>query len=104
MGRHCAQKRAAFGRSEGGSGLAWVAGRSAGRRRTTFCREPGGGRAPAAYAPPAPTVSGEAVSALMGLGIGEPQARRAVEHAQSHLGDEAELPAVIRAALKEIGR
>jgi Holliday junction DNA helicase RuvA len=65
---------------------------------------PRGGPAPAASAPPAPSVSGEAVSALMGLGIGEPQARRAVEHAQSHLGDDAELPAVIRAALKEIGR
>lgn len=72
-----------------------------------FAREAGDGRgepAPAAYAPPLPNISGEAVSALMGLGIGEPQARRAVEHAQSHLGDEAELPAVIRAALKEIGR
>jgi Holliday junction DNA helicase RuvA len=65
---------------------------------------PRGGPTPVAYAPPAPSVSGEAVSALMGLGIAEPQARRAVEHAQGHLGDDAELPAVIRAALKEIGR
>jgi Holliday junction DNA helicase RuvA len=65
---------------------------------------PRGEPAPSAPAAPVPSVSGEAVSALMGLGIGEPQARRAVEHAQSHLGDDAELPAVIRAALKEIGR
>lgn len=65
---------------------------------------PRGGPTPVTYAVPAPSVSGEAVSALMGLGIAEPQARRAVEHAQGHLGDDAELPAVIRAALKEIGR
>jgi Holliday junction DNA helicase RuvA len=65
---------------------------------------PRGGPTPVTYAAPAPSVSGEAVSALMGLGIAEPQARRAVEHAQGHLGDDAELPAVIRAALKEIGR
>jgi Holliday junction DNA helicase RuvA len=56
------------------------------------------------YAPAKPSVSGEAVSALMGLGIAEPAARRAVEHAQGQLGEEAELPALIRAALKEIGR
>lgn len=57
-----------------------------------------------AAAPPPPSVSGEAVSALMGLGIAEAAARRAVEHAQSELGLEADLPAMIRAALKEIGR
>lgn len=56
------------------------------------------------YAPPKPTAAGEAVSALMGLGIAEPAARRAVEHAQATLGDEAELPVLIRTALKEIGR
>ncbi len=55
-------------------------------------------------APAQPSASGEAVSALMGLGIAEPAARRAVDHALLSLGDEAELPALIRAALKEIGR
>ncbi len=61
--------------------------------------------APAAPAPPpAPSIAGEAVSALMGLGIAEPAARRAVEHALTVSGEAAELPAVIRAALKEIGR
>jgi len=57
--------------------------------------------APAAHRP---TVSGEAVSALMGLGSAEAAARRAVEQAVARLGEEAELSAVIKAALQELGR
>jgi holliday junction DNA helicase RuvA len=50
------------------------------------------------------SASGEAVAALMGLGIPEPQARRVVEAAAVRLGEEAEPPALIKAALQEIGR
>ena len=57
--------------------------------------------APAAHRP---TVAGEAVSALMGLGTPEAVARRAVEQAVSRLGEDAALPAVIKAALQELGR
>lgn len=55
-------------------------------------------------APPAPSVAGEAVSALLGLGVAEVNARRAVDQALVKLGDDAELSAVIRAALQELGR
>lgn len=51
-----------------------------------------------------PTASGDAVAALMGLGIAEVMARRAVEGAAVRLGDEAETPALIKAALQELGR
>jgi Holliday junction DNA helicase RuvA len=51
-----------------------------------------------------PTVAGEAVSALMGLGSAEAVARRAVEQAVTRLGEAAELSAVIKAALQELGR
>ncbi|HUO21796.1 MAG TPA: Holliday junction branch migration protein RuvA [Caulobacteraceae bacterium] len=61
------------------------------------------GPAPAAPAH-RPTVAGEAVSALMGLGSAEPVARRAVEQAVARLGEAAALPAVIKAALQELGR
>ena len=55
-------------------------------------------------APPAPSVTGEAVSALLGLGVAEVNARRAVDQALIRLGDDADLSAVIRAALQELGR
>ncbi|MBU2379279.1 MAG: RuvA C-terminal domain-containing protein, partial [Alphaproteobacteria bacterium] len=55
-------------------------------------------------APPVPSVTGEAVSALLGLGVAEVNARRAVDQALIRLGDAAELSAVIRAALQELGR
>lgn len=58
----------------------------------------------AAVAPPPPSVTGEAVAALLGLGIAEVNARRAVDHALIKLGDDAELPLVIRTALQELGR
>ena len=51
-----------------------------------------------------PTPSGEAVAALMGLGIAEPVARRAVEQAVHRLGEAPEIPALIKAALQELGR
>jgi len=54
--------------------------------------------------PPPPSAAGEAVSALMGLGIAEPAGRRAVEQAVTRLGEDAEVAAVIRAALQELGR
>ena len=59
--------------------------------------------APAAE-PVKASVAGEAVAALMGLGVAEPQARRVVEHAVVRLGEDAEPPAVIKAALQELGR
>jgi Holliday junction DNA helicase RuvA len=63
---------------------------------------------PAALAPAAEparaSVAGEAVSALMGLGVAEPAARRVVEQAVVRLGEEAEPPALIKAALQELGR
>jgi len=61
---------------------------------------------PAGAAPAAPQVStsGEAVSALMGLGIAEAAARRAVDQALIRLGEDADLSKVIRSALQEIGR
>jgi Holliday junction DNA helicase RuvA len=52
----------------------------------------------------APSLAGEAVSALMGLGIAEVTARRAVDQAVIRLGEEAELSAVIKASLQEVGR
>lgn len=64
-------------------------------------------RAQAAATPalaPAPSISGEAVAALMGLGTAEVLARRAVEQAVARLGEGAELPAVIKAALQELAR
>ncbi len=60
------------------------------------------GAAPAA--PIQPSLSGEAVSALMGLGIAEALARRAVDQALIRLGEDAQLSAVIKAALQEVGR
>ena len=63
-----------------------------------------GVHAEVAAATPPPSVTGEAVAALLGLGIAEINARRAVDQALIRLGDEAELSAVIRAALQELGR
>jgi Holliday junction DNA helicase RuvA len=54
--------------------------------------------------PAKPSASGEAVAALMGLGVAEPAARRVVEAAATRLGEEAEPPALIKAALQELGR
>jgi Holliday junction DNA helicase RuvA len=63
---------------------------------------------PAPFAPaeePArPSIAGDAVAALMSLGVAEPAARRVVEQAVVRLGEEAPPPAVIKAALQELGR
>ena len=52
----------------------------------------------------APSTSGEAVAALMGLGVTEPLARRVVEQAVARLGEDADISAVVKAALRELGR
>jgi holliday junction DNA helicase RuvA len=51
-----------------------------------------------------PSMAGEAVSALMGLGMAEMQSRLAVDKALKDLGPEAELKDVIRASLKALGK
>jgi Holliday junction DNA helicase RuvA len=58
----------------------------------------------AGAAAPPPTPSGDAVAALIGLGVAEPLARRAVDHAAVRLGDDALEAALIKAALQELGR
>jgi len=55
-------------------------------------------------AAPKPSNAGEAVAALMALGISEPSARRTVDQALIRLGDDAEVPALVKAALQEHGR
>jgi Holliday junction DNA helicase RuvA len=57
-----------------------------------------------APAPAKASTAGEAVAALMGLGVVEAQARRAVDQALSRLGEAAEIASVIKAALQELGR
>lgn len=52
----------------------------------------------------APSLTGEAVSAMLGLGMAEVNARRAVDQAILRLGEDAELSAVIKTALQELGR
>lgn len=54
--------------------------------------------------PAAPSAAGEAVAALMGLGVAEVQARRVVEQAALRLGEEAPVQALIKAGLQELGR
>lgn len=60
--------------------------------------------AAAVHEPAKPSASGEAVAALMGLGIAEPVGRRAVEHAALKMGEDADVSALVKAALQEIGR
>ncbi|MDF2900352.1 MAG: holliday junction helicase RuvA [Phenylobacterium sp.] len=55
-------------------------------------------------APPAPSAVGESVSALMGLGVAEVNARRVVEQAALRLGEDADISALIKAGLQELGR
>lgn len=57
-----------------------------------------------ASAPAAPSNVGEAVAGLMGLGVAEVNARRVVEQAALKLGDDAEIGALIKAGLQELGR
>jgi Holliday junction DNA helicase RuvA len=51
-----------------------------------------------------PSVAGDAVAALIGLGVAEQQARVAVDAALKAAGEGAELPALIRASLKALGK
>jgi Holliday junction DNA helicase RuvA len=51
-----------------------------------------------------PTAAGEAVAALMGLGVAEITARRVVDQAVIRLGETAPETALIKAALQELGR
>jgi Holliday junction DNA helicase RuvA len=64
--------------------------------------------APIATAQPAtgapPSANGEAVAALMGLGVAEASARRVVEQAAGRLGGGADERTLIKAALQELGR
>ena len=57
-----------------------------------------------AATPAAPSVAGDAVAALMGLGVAEPMARRVVEQSLLRLGEEVAEPTLIKAALQELGR
>ena len=57
-----------------------------------------------ALAPAAPSAAGEAVAALLGLGIAEPAARRVVDQAVLRLGEDATPAVLIKAALQELGR
>ena len=52
----------------------------------------------------APTPAGDAVAALMGLGVAEVSARRVVDQALIRLGETAPEAALIKAALQELGR
>ncbi|MBN9318760.1 MAG: Holliday junction branch migration protein RuvA [Caulobacterales bacterium] len=65
---------------------------------------PGAFPASEAAATPPPSIAGEAVVALMGLGVAEALARRHVEAALARLGDDASISSLIKAALQEIGR
>jgi Holliday junction DNA helicase RuvA len=60
--------------------------------------------AQAGRAPAAPSAAGEAVAALMSLGVAEVVGRRTVEQAVLRLGEDADVAALIKAALQEIGR
>ncbi len=58
----------------------------------------------AAPAPPPVSAAGDAVAALMGLGVAEVAARRVVDQAVIRLGEDAGEGALIKAALQELGR
>jgi holliday junction DNA helicase RuvA len=60
--------------------------------------------APSAGAAPVVTPAGDAVAALMGLGVAEVSARRVVDQALIRLGETAPEAALIKAALQELGR
>ena len=63
-----------------------------------------GGVPGAVAASPAPSVSGDAVAALMGLGIAEILARRAVDQILAAEGPGVDLSTLIRLSLRELGR
>ncbi len=55
-------------------------------------------------APFKPSAAGEAVAALLNLGVAEVHARRVVDQATLRLGEDANPGALIKAALQELGR
>jgi len=55
-------------------------------------------------APVIPSATGEAIAALMGLGVAEISARRVVEQAAGRLGQAATVQALIKSGLQELGR
>jgi Holliday junction DNA helicase RuvA len=59
---------------------------------------------PAPGAAPVASPAGDAVAALMGLGVAEVAARRVVDQAMIRLGESAPETALIKAALQELGR
>ena len=59
---------------------------------------------PAAAPPARPSAAGDAVAALMGLGVAEMTARRVVDQVLQRLGPDAGEGALIKAALQELGR
>jgi Holliday junction DNA helicase RuvA len=50
------------------------------------------------------TATGDAVAALMGLGVAEVNARRVIEQAVVRLGEDASVQTLIKAGLQELGR
>jgi Holliday junction DNA helicase RuvA len=50
------------------------------------------------------SAAGEAVAALLGLGVAEVNARRVVDQAAIRLGEDAPVSALVKAALQELGR
>jgi Holliday junction DNA helicase RuvA len=62
------------------------------------------GHAPAKAAPLPVSAAGEAVAALLGLGVAEVNARRVVDQAAIRLGEDAPVSALVKAALQELGR
>ena len=90
------------GKPLGAGGLAVGAGSGAGAAPAGLAV--GAGAGPVAATPATPSLTGEAVAALLGLGVVEVNARRAVDQALIRLGEGADLSAVIRAALQELGR
>ena len=64
----------------------------------------GGLAAATPHVPAKPTPTGEAVAALMGLGVAEAAARRVVDQASMRLGEAADERDLIKAALQELGR
>ncbi|HEX7760828.1 MAG TPA: Holliday junction branch migration protein RuvA [Caulobacteraceae bacterium] len=56
------------------------------------------------HAPPPVSAAGEAVAALMGLGVAEVTARRVVDQAALRLGEDVAEAVLIKAALQELGR
>jgi Holliday junction DNA helicase RuvA len=59
---------------------------------------------PREAAPIVVSAAGEAVAALLGLGVAEVNARRVVDQAAIRLGEDAPVSAIVKAALQELGR